>query len=156
MPPELPLIVPRPMPRMRTDRERAPEILPCSRRGDADTILAMRAAMRRSAAMLGTVLALACGSSPGRDISATAVVTGDPTTGTTTTTGGLTPTTTESASSTTQQTTTDTPGPDVTTSTTTGGGPIFDLGGLPDMPPPRRSRCRSCGTPSKTCWSTSS
>ncbi|MCY1065574.1 hypothetical protein OV090_12410 [Nannocystis sp. RBIL2] len=92
--------------------------------------------MRRSVAMFGTVLTLACGSSGGRDVSATAVVTSDPTTGTTTT-GGLTPTTTEPASSTTQQATTDTTGPDITTSsTTTGGGPIFDLGGLPDMPPP--------------------
>jgi hypothetical protein len=92
--------------------------------------------MRRSVAMLGTALTLACGSSPGREVSATAVVTGDPTTGTTTTTDSSTPTTTEPASSTTQQATTDTTGPDITTSTTTGGGPIFDLGGLPDMPPP--------------------
>ncbi|MFZ6181170.1 hypothetical protein [Nannocystis pusilla] len=91
--------------------------------------------MRRSVAMLGTVLALACGSSSGRDVTATAVVTSDPTTGTTTT-DGLTPTTTEPAGSTTQQATTDTTGPDVTTGTTTGGGPFFDLGSLPDMPPP--------------------
>ncbi|WP_096330824.1 hypothetical protein [Nannocystis exedens] len=97
----------------------------------------MRTAMRRGVAVVGTMWVLGCSSPAGRDVTATAPVTGDAPTGTSTT-EATTPTTTEPTGSTTQQATTDdtSAGPGSTTTGTTGGGPIFDLGSLPDMPPP--------------------
>ncbi|WAS91740.1 hypothetical protein [Nannocystis punicea] len=91
--------------------------------------------MRRSVGMIGTSVILACSAPEGREVSATAPTTGDPPTGTSTT-EAVTPTTTEPTGSSTHATTDDSGTSSSTSTTTTGSGPIFDLGGLPDMPPP--------------------